>query len=175
MVCITAAKYNMFATVLRPSSVDENGDVTPDGAIDEPNEWILTQDPDTGEIIRSYSPVVDNPSTPDVNEAETLGTISLMARGIISDGIQAAGTTERYGEVYENLDYVRIWFPATVALSKRDQIKDIRDRDGNTIWAEEETPGSPPTVFNVLGVTPMPNPFGRVVEKTALLERSERQ
>lgn len=161
----------MTADILRTSAVVGEDTVI----IDEPNEWVLMQDPDSGEIIRNYVPVPDNPATPDVNETLFFGTFKCMARGIISTGLRMSGTTETFGASYESEDYVRLWFPSTVTISKRDQITNIRDSAGNVIWKEEEVPGSPPTVFNVLGVTPLPNPFGKVLEYQAMLERADKQ
>lgn len=168
MACLTSARFNMKADILLPTS--GSGEV-----IDEPNEWILTQDPDSGEIIRGYRAPVDNPATPTEDESALLGTFKCMARGIVDGGIRVAGTTETFTEIYDNVDYVRIWFPASVILTKRHQVTNIRDGKGNIIWREEEIPGAPPTIFNVKGVTPMPTPFGKLGEKVAMLERADRQ
>jgi len=171
MGCISAAKMNMTADILRPSVVIDNAVVV----IEEQNEWVLMQDPDSGEIIRDYSPVPDDPLTPAINETVTTGTFKCYARGIMSKGIRATGTSEVFGEIYDNTDYVQMWLPSTVRISKRDKITNIRGSDGSVIWVEEELPGAPATVFNVMGVTPLPNPFGKFIEQLALLERADQQ
>jgi hypothetical protein len=51
-----------------------------------------------------------------------------MARGIIDGGIRVAGTTERWGETYVDIDYCRIEFPSRIILSKRDRVTNIRNR-----------------------------------------------
>lgn len=88
-----------------------------------------------------------------------------------------AGTTERFGADFSNVDFVRIWFPANYVLTKRDRVTRIRDQRGNVIWLDEEIrPQSglyKPTVFNVNGVTPLIDPFGRHTENVALLEKVE--
>lgn len=168
MICLMSARFNMKADILR------QGSGTPVNPSDQGREWVNQQDPESGEIIRVWQPGVDNPETPE-DEAAVLESFSCLARGIIDGGIRVAGTTERFSELYENVDYVRIWFPANVKISKRDRVTNIRSADGTIIWREEEEVDSPPSVFSVTGVTPIVDPFGRHIENMALLERSEIQ
>lgn len=167
VVCLTSARFNMKADILRQ-------DRTVPNPPDPEGEWVYKQDPDSGEILRSWQSgsQVDNPNT---TTDEGLESFRCEARGIIDGGIRVAGTTERFNAVYENIDYVRISFPASVKISKRDRITNIRDGKGNVIWKEEEYPTSPPSVFNVMGVTPIVDPFGRHIESQALLERAQVQ
>lgn len=168
VVCLTSARFNMKADILRQNRTTPNP--VPEGS----GSWTYNQDPDTGEVIRKWQSYKDNPDTPQ-NESEVLESFRCVARGIIDGGIRVAGTTERFSDMYENVDYVKISFPASVKISKRDRVTNIRDPRGNIIWKEEEHPGSPPTVFNVMGVTPVIDPFGRHIESQALLERAEIQ
>lgn len=171
VLCLTSARFNMKADILRQSS----GSSTPSAE----GEWQDYQDPITGEIIRKWVPVGDNPSTPE-NEGGLLGTFPCMARGIIDGGIRVAGTTERWGETYVDIDYCRIEFPARIILTKRDRVTNIRDRKGHILWLEEELGPDGDgnfraTVFNVLGVTPVIDPFGQKKSQVAMLERAEVQ
>jgi hypothetical protein len=166
VICLTSARFNMKADILRQN-------ITTPNPPDPEGEWTYKQD-ESGEIIRVWQPGSDNPDTVE-NEAAGLESFRCEARGIIDGGIRVAGTTERFTEIYENVDYVKISFPASVRISKRDRITNIRDPKGNIIWKEEEQPSAPPTVFNVMGVTPVIDPFGRHIESQALLERAERQ
>lgn len=167
MRCMTSGRFSMNAEILGWSEVTEgdNDDVTP-------GSWDTYQDPITGEIFNDWT-AADDPSTPDVNEAGTsLRTVECIARGIVDGGIRVAGTTERFGDTYENIDYVKMWVPAYVKITKRDRVTNIRDRKGgNVIWRDEERDGEPPTVFNVNGVTPLFDAFNRHVESFVLLER----
>lgn len=168
MLCLTSARFNMKADVLRQTAPDN----TP---IDQTGEWVSRQDPETGEIIRVWEPntgTTDDPSTP---ADEGLETFNCIARGILDGGIRVAGTTERWNEIYDAVDYVRITFPARVRLSRRDRITNIRDNKGNIIWREEERADQAPTVFEVTGITPVVDPFGRHIENMALLERADTQ
>lgn len=172
VVCLTSARFNMRADILRQ---DYTVPVDPE----EPTgEWTYVQDPESGEFVRVWqsNPPSDNPDTPDVNEGEVaLVTFKCEARGIIDGGIRVAGTTERFDKLYENIDFVKITFPANVRLTKRDRVTNIRNNRGEIIWKEEELPSSPPTVFDVMGVTPIVDPFGKHIESFALLERSQLQ
>lgn len=165
VVCLTGARFNMKADVLR---------ATPTSVEDSPGNWVTTQDPDSGELIRSWQV---NPVSGQVDDAstDTLESFSCIVRGIVSGGIRVAGTTERFGEYYNDVDFVTMQFPASVKLSRRDRITNIRDSKGNIIWWEEERLDGAPTIFSVNGVTPVVDPFGNHIENTAILSRSETQ
>lgn len=172
--CITSARFNMKADILRQS----DGLSTPTAE----GEWKDYQDPITGEIIRKWYPVGDDPTTPGTNEGVLGGTMPVMARGIIDGGIRVAGTSERWGQTFVDIDYCRIEFPAKYLLTKRDRITNIRNRRGQILWLEEEAgPNNTllgsyrATVFGVLGVTPVVDPFGNHTSNVAMLERAEVQ
>lgn len=179
MRCLTGARFNMVADILRQGQ---------DGTLpdtDEYGEWVNEQDPLTHEIIRVWVPIVtnpDDPSTPTIDE-EILLSVPCMARGIVEGGIRVAGTTERFvGEgqtaLYESVDYIRLWFPANYVVTKRDRITNIRNRWGQILWKDEETDpdataGWRATEFEVLGVTPLPDYRGKLLENMALLQKAE--
>lgn len=171
--CLTGARFNMQATLLHQWDA-----YSPVPDIDIYGGYVESQDPLTGEIVRVWKPY-DNPVTPTVNEdVLDIGTINCVARGIVDGGIRVAGTTERFGDTYENIDFVKMWVPAGTVISKRDRITNIRDPRGTIIWRDEEftdpreddTPRA--TVFNVNGVTPLFNAFNRHTESFVLLERA---
>lgn len=168
VVCLTSARFNMKADILKSGTVIDDDLSTPDG------EWVLRHDPDSNEIIRVWVSAGDDPDTPDV-ENNVLKSFKCIARGIVDGGINAAGTTERLSEVYEAADFVRIWFPPNTPITRRDRITNIRDKKGNIIWREEERTDNAPTIFSVVGVTPLIDPFGKHMESMALLERVEAQ
>jgi hypothetical protein len=90
-------------------------------------------------------------------------------------GIRAAGTTQRFSDIYENVDWAIIQFPASVVLSKYDRVTNISNSKGQLIWREEEINQAPATVFQVMGSTPVVDPFGNHIENTALLQRAQVQ
>lgn len=156
--------------------------------LDDYGTWADSQDPLTGQIVKVWKPY--EPSTPSYydftppNSGPTTNTVNIrqnvpcIARGIVDGGIRVAGTTERFGESYENIDFVKMWIPANVVVTKRDRITNIRDRTGRIRWLDEEyyVEGDPSTlratVFNVNGVTPLFDAFNNVVEWFVLLERA---
>ncbi len=167
--CLTGARFSMQATLLHQG--DDNGP-TPDP--DGYGTWVKQQDPLTGEIVRVWVPIPDDPGT-DPDETVTIGEIACEARGIVDGGIRVAGTTERFGDTYENIDFVKLWVPKGITVTKRDRITNIRDRDGHIAWLDEESIANPAkaTVFNVNGVTPLFNAFNQLTEWFILLERAE--
>lgn len=174
--CINSAKYNMTADVLRQGG----GGSYPDPDDEDYGHWEEQQDPLTHEIVRVWVPAIvtpDDPSTPDIDES-TYMSVKCQVRGIVDGGIRVAGTTERWGELYENVDYTKMHFPTNKIITKRDRITNVRNRKGQIIWRDEETnplatSGWRSTVFDVLGVTPLVDPFGNHIENIALLEKAQ--
>lgn len=180
--CLTAGRMTMTATLLHQNN--QTGSVVGDIDLEEYGQWVRSQDPLTHEIVRVWEPITDvfpgpdgQPGTSD--DVEVNRSIPCIARGIVDGGIRVAGTTERFGDSYENIDFVKMWVPAGVRISKRDRVTNIRDPRGNIQWRDEEfadpyNPNDIPraTVFDVNGVTPLFNAFNRHTESFVLLQRS---
>lgn len=167
--CLTSSRFDMTATLLHQG--DDNGP-TPDP--DGYGTWVRQQDPLTGQIVRVWVPIPDDPDT-DADETVTIGEIPCLARGIVDGGIRVAGTTERFGDTYENIDFVKLWTPSWVTVTKRDRITNIRDKNGRVAWLDEESIANPAhaTVYNVNGSTPLFNAFNDLTEWFVLLERAD--
>ena len=60
-------------------------------------------------------------------------------------------------------------------LTMREKVTNIRDAAGNVIWAEANFPTETPTVFEVIGTTPVTDPFGAVIAYNSSMKRSENQ
>lgn len=175
--CLMGAQFNMSATLLH-----QNDDYSPvEGDIDLSlyGEWVRSQDPITKEIVRVWKPFEDMPSTPDIDESIVFGKIPCVARGIINGGITANGNSENFGATYDNIDYVHMWTPTHIKISKSDRVTNISDPDGKIIWVDEEyvdprdTVIPRATVFNVNGVTPLLDSFNRHTKNFVMLERAE--
>ena len=133
--------------------------------------WTTNQDPITGEIITTWVPgELDDPSTPLVNEATDHVIIPCFVQGIYNSGIRAAGSDERFGMNYYNIEYLKMWTPAGIRLNKRDRITNIKDGNGNIAFIDEEYEDRI-TIFNVQGVTPRFDPFNRPIDQFVLLEK----
>jgi hypothetical protein len=156
----------MYATVL------SQGPTSPETSDDPNGHWVERQDNDTGEIVRVWVVEDSDPDTPGTQER----IIPCIVRGVIDGGIRVAGTTERYtpAGIYESIDFAKMQFPSGIVLTKRDRITNVKNRAGEIVWKEEEFNNSA-TIFDVLGVTPILDPFGTHVENQALLQRAEVQ
>lgn len=157
MLCLTSSRFTQKATLLHQG---EQNTTT--------GHWEEKQDPISGAIVRVW--VEDDPNTS--NETGTQD-FACLARSFISGGISGNGAVESWvkGE-YENTNILRINFPKNIELTQRDRITNITDNKGNVVYKEV---GGAPTIYNVDGVAPVFDPFGSVMEQTALLSRAEIQ
>lgn len=167
MGCIIGAHFDMLADVLRRT----------DAPTEETGHWEYQQD-EAGDIIRVW--VLDSDSdTPGTQ----FNTVDCTVRGVLNSGYQAAGTTEKWDDVFTNVDWAKMKFPPGVHITARDQITNIRwAKDGVVIWREEEAEElvdgiwvPKPTLFDVKGVTPVILPMIGHTENMALLQRAEAQ
>jgi hypothetical protein len=117
------------------------------------------QDPDTGSIKKEWQ--FDR-------------TVSCSAKGNISN---SATTTTKDGQIfsnkYKNEEMLQIRTSEQITL--REKITNVRDYQGSIIWEELNFPTNTPTVFEVIGTTPMTDPFGGVVGYNSTVKRSENQ
>ena len=117
------------------------------------------QDPDTGAIKKEwiYQRSMD---------CHAKGTISNSATTRSSD-------KQIFDNRYANDQQVQV--RTTERLTSRDKVSNIRDQKNNPIWTEINFPSDTPTVFEVVGVTPITDPFGRLIGYNSTLKRSENQ
>lgn len=101
--------------------------------------------------------------------------VPCMVRPFVDGGIKGNGTMEKFDtDAYISTDYVRI--KTRKALTKSQRVTNIRSaQTGNVIWAEEELDEGP-TIFNVDGSAPVPNPLtGDIQEFISVLSRAQSQ
>lgn len=117
------------------------------------------QDPDTGAIKKEwiYQRSMD---------CHAKGTISNSATTRSSD-------KQIFDNRYANDQQVQV--RTIERLTSRDKVSNIRDQKNNPIWTEINFPSDTPTVFEVVGVTPITDPFGRLIGYNSTLKRSENQ
>ena len=117
------------------------------------------QDPDTGAIKKEwiYQKSMD---------CHAKGTISNSATTRSSD-------KQIFDNRYANDQQVQV--RTIERLTSRDKVSNIRDQKNNPIWTEINFPSDTPTVFEVVGVTPITDPFGRLIGYNSTLKRSENQ
>jgi hypothetical protein len=117
------------------------------------------QDPDTGSIIKSWS---------------YYKTVPCHAKGVISNS--ATSRTGDYQVLKDKYINAQIIVVRTESkLSLREKVTNVCSSDGKTIWTEIDYPTETPTVFEVIGSTPLTDPFGSVLGFNSTLKRSENQ
>lgn len=178
MICLTAARYTMVATVRRGSVV--NDQAAPDGATTiEPGRFIREQDPYTGDV--SY--VWEEVEIPGEDPAPVVNTryyqIDCQAKAFTDTGYRSASNTEEFDKgIYRVYEYVELRYGPHINLSRRDIITSIRDKRTNKLlWAEEDAEVAqdgvfPATVFEVIGANPIIDPFGSHIENSTVLKRA---
>lgn len=183
MKCITGARYTMTATLLSQSHPDVADGTNGSVVINKPNQdgtyrqMEIVQDPISGAIERRwvYASKDGTLSSADQNDPDNRVNFPCFAKGFIDGGLRLVGTDERWSSrgYIETVDSVTLKFPASVYISARDRVTNIRNtRNGKILWVEEN---GRPTVFEVGGVTPVTDVFGNHIENNALLRRANQQ
>ena len=117
------------------------------------------QDPDTGAIKKEWQ--FDR-------------TVPCSAKGIITNSASArAGDKQIMSNKYTNYQTLEIRTSNKITL--REKITNIRDAEGNVIWEELNFPSNTPTVYELVGTTPITDPFGGVIGYNSTVKRSENQ
>ena len=117
------------------------------------------QDPDTGAIKREWI---------------YQRTIDCHAKGVISNSATSRSSDRQvFDNKYKNDQQIQV--RTSERLTARDKITNVRDQNNIPIWTEINFPNETPTVFEVIGVTPLTDPFGRVIGYNSSLKRSENQ
>ena len=117
------------------------------------------QDPDTGAIKREWN---------------YHRTVDCHAKGVISNSATTRSSDKQvFSNKYINDQIIQV---RTVdKLTMREKVTNVRDASGNPIWTEINYPTETPTVFEVVGVTPVTDPFGTVIAYNSTMKRSENQ
>lgn len=117
------------------------------------------QDPNTGAIVREWS---------------YYKTLPCHAKGVVSNSATTRSSDKQlFSNKYINDQIIQV--RTSDKLTIREKITNIKDFEGNAIWTEINFPTETPTVFEVMGTTPLTDPFGRVLAYNSSLKRSENQ
>lgn len=118
-----------------------------------------TQNQDTGAIVKEW---------------QYYKTVDCHAKGVISNSATTRSSDKQiFNNKYINDQIIQI--RTDERLTVREKITNIRDSNNNYIWVELDFPSDTPTVFEVMGTTPITDPFGRVIGYNSSLKRSENQ
>ena len=117
------------------------------------------QDPNTGALKREWQ--YDR-------------SMPCHAKGVISNSASTrTGDKQVLSNRYTNDQILQIRTTGKVTL--REKITNILSSDGTAVWVEANFPTDTSTVFEVMGSTPMTDPFGTVVGYNTTVKRSENQ
>lgn len=117
------------------------------------------QDADTGAIKREWN---------------YHRTIDCHAKGVISNSATTRSSDKQiFSNKYTNDQIIQV--RTSEKLIMREKITNVRDAHGNVIWVEINFPTETPTVFEVIGTTPITDPFGTVLGYNSSMKRSENQ
>lgn len=181
--CVLGARLSMTSDILKPLGDFTDDPDIPAAPTDPIGYWEYTQDPDSGAIERKWvGSIPDDPDTPDIDESLNnyqLVGVACEVKGVMSGGIRVAGTTQRMSDMFENIEWLQATFDVDTNITKTDKVTNIRNQRGVLIYRNEEARGpgmaGGSTVFDVMGVTPVTDPFGNIVAQSVLLQRSEVQ
>ena len=101
-------------------------------------------------------------------------TVHCHAKGVISN---SATTRTSDKQVFDNRYYNDqiLQIRTTERLTLREKLYNICDSKGTCLWTEINYPNNTPTVFEVIGSTPITDPFGGVLGYNTSVRRSENQ
>jgi hypothetical protein len=101
-------------------------------------------------------------------------TVPCSAKGIISNSSSSrTGDRQVMSNKYTNDQILQIRTSDKITL--REKITNIRDAEGTVVWEELNFPSNTPTVYELMGITPMTDPFGAVIGYNSTVKRSENQ
>ena len=101
-------------------------------------------------------------------------SVPCSAKGMISNsGTGRGGDKQTFNNKYMNEQMLEIRTPDPITY--REKITNIRDMAGNVVWKEINYPNNTPTVFEIIGSTPITDPFGNVLAYNSIAKRSENQ
>ena len=101
-------------------------------------------------------------------------TLDCHAKGVISNSATTRSSDKQvFSNKYMNDQIIQV--RTSEKLTMREKVTNIRDASGNVIWAESNFPTETPTVFEVIGTTPVTDTFGTVIAYNSSMKRSENQ
>ena len=118
----------------------------------------ISQDSNSGEIRRKWV---------------YTETIPCLAKSIISTGVRSPSNDRTVDARYMVEEIIKV--NTLSKLPRNAKISNVRDLDDNVIWEEAEISGSPATIFDIVGSTPIIDGFGQTLEYESTLQRSDIQ
>jgi len=117
------------------------------------------QDADTGAILKEWN---------------FHKTLNCSAKGIVSNSTSVRSNDRQvFSNKYELEQLIQI--RTVEKINVRHKITNIRNSENEFIWTELNYPTETPTVFEVVGITPITDPFGKNMAYNVIAKRSENQ
>ena len=118
-----------------------------------------TQDRDTGIIKKEWL---------------FIKTIPCSAKGVISNSISTRSSDRQVIDTrYQNEQFIQV--RTSEKLNMRNKLTNVRTKKGTVVWSEINYPTETPTVFEIVGITPVTDPFGEIIAYNTMAKRSENQ
>jgi outer membrane lipoprotein-sorting protein len=169
MRCLLGVRFNMIATVLNDYVTDTSDVVQEDGHFE------TVQDPDTGALIKVWisdtTRVSPTPVLPGMSKNKF--DMECLVQGFKPGFLSTPNTQSFDNGKYIPMEIVQLIFPPKYVVNRNQYVGSIRNKDNTILWVEEET--GLPTVFQIQGVTPNFDIYGRHVDNLAILRRSVSQ
>jgi hypothetical protein len=182
MISLLDVRFNMKATVLNRWASDEVEENPVAADVVKGGHWMPVQDDETGGIkqmwVEDQVAVTPKPGRTDSTFRSSLNqpgqfNIECVVRGFPEVGFRSSANTENFLDgKYVAIEDLKMSYPARYNLSRRQLITNIR-RNDVILWLEEDT--GQPTVFEVQGITPTFDPFGRHIDNLTVLKRADVQ
>ena len=117
------------------------------------------QDADTGAILKEWN---------------FHKTLNCSAKGIVSNSTSVrSNDRQQFSNKYDLEQMIQI--RTVEKINVRHKITNIRNSENEFIWTELNYPTETPTVFEVVGITPITDPFGKNMAYNVIAKRSENQ
>lgn len=101
-------------------------------------------------------------------------TLDCSAKGVISNSSSTrTNSIQSLGTKYTNEEILQV--RTSERLTYREKITNIRGANNIPIWVELNFPDNTPTVFEVIGSTPVTDGFGNIIAYNSVVKRSENQ
>jgi hypothetical protein len=101
----------------------------------------------------------------------------VLRRAYTALGYRSSANTERFVQQdYAAVESIQFDYPKGILLNRQGLVTNIRPQKdflGNWFWVNEDTGN--PIVWEVQGVSPVHDPFGKHIRNTTVLRRSEVQ
>lgn len=177
---LLSVRFNMKATVLNEYASVTPGPTPNAEDVVKSGHWEVIQDEETGGIKKEWrvDEAVATPAKKDLGTVRSTLTnqfdVECYVRGFPEVGFRSSANNENFLDgVYKPFEAIQMVFPAKYVLNRRQLVTNIRGSNDIILWLEEET--GQPTVFEVQGVTPTFDPFGKHIDNLTVLKRADIQ